>query len=297
MNNKSYALRAGLFIVVLGACMVAAVWWIGGRRPPTRPYVVVTQGSVFGLKVASTVFFRGIEAGTVRRIGIDPHDPRRIFVLVAIDDRIPITRGTYAELQLQGVTGLQALDLNTSGDLRPLPTSAAHPGHIPMRPSLLDDLGHKGERALMQLNAAVKNLNRLLSPANRGHIRTLLSNTARASRQFETISDNLARASRALPALARQSQQTMRELGVVSARLARLTSRLHVLVGTAQTAGNTVVARTLPRLNATLDQLRGAAADVDALSRSLRHDPQQLLLGAPPLPPGPGEPGYRGGGQ
>ncbi|MDA8390594.1 MAG: MlaD family protein [Gammaproteobacteria bacterium] len=293
MNSKSYALRAGLFVLILGATMVAAVLWVAGRRPAVRPYIVVTNGSVFGLKVASTIFFRGIEAGTVRRIRIDPHDPRKIFIIVAIDDRIPVTHGTYAELKLQGVTGLTALELESTGDLRPLPTSRAHPARIPMRPSLLDALGRASRATLTELTRLGGKLDRLLSADNERHIRVLLTNAANASRQFQAISDNLATASRALPALAQQGQQTLRQLDAVSRRLDRLSGRLNTLVTTAQTAGNTVLAQTLPRINATLDQLRATAADVNALSRSLRHNPQQLLLGAPPQMPGPGEPGYR----
>ncbi len=294
MNNKSYALRAGLFVLILGTAMVAAVLWLGGRRPPTRPYIVVTTGSVFGLKVASTVFFRGIEAGTVRAIGVDPRDPRKIFVVVAIDDRIPVTRGTYATLELQGVTGLTALELESTADLRPLPTSRAHPAHIPLRPSLIDALGRSSVAALKELTHLGQGLNRILSTENQRHIQELLANAEAASRQFQTISKNLTAASQTLPSLAQQAKQTLKRLNAASVRLDHLGRRLDVLVATAQTAGDTVLAKTLPRINTTLDQLRATAADVNALSRSLRHNPQQLLLGAPPSPPGPGEPGYQG---
>ena len=294
MNEKSYALRAGLFVVFFGLVMVAAIVWIGGNRKPTRPYDVVTKESVFGLKTASTVYFRGIAAGRVQDIGLDPRDPHKILIRLAIDENVPITRGTYAELKLHGFTGLADLELNATKDRRPLPTTATHPGRIPMRPSLLDELGQNGQHTLAAMTRLADRLNALLSAKNRQDIHMLLANAAKASGQFAAISDNLAAASRALPPLERSGTEAAQRLNVVAARLARLSTRLNTLVTTAQTAGNTVLARTLPRIDTTLDALRQTAADVSALSRSLRHDPQQLLLGAPPARPGPGEPGYEG---
>ncbi len=277
MNNRSYALRAGIFVAVFGAAIFAAALWIGGEHAKRVPYIVVTQGNVFGLKAESTVFFRGIDAGIVRRIAVDPRDPRAIDITILIAKRIPITRGTYAELRLQGVTGLSALELNTTNDLAPLPTSRAHPARIPMRPSLLNRLASAGRVALHGFKGITAALNKTLDRTNRRHLSALLARTDRAAR--------------ALPGLMAHADKTLRNITRLTNETRLLGRRVRTLVATGQSAGNIVVTRTLPRLDRAIDRLAAAARAVKRLSRSLHHHPRELLLGARPLPPGPGEPG------
>ncbi|MHB1566437.1 MAG: MlaD family protein [Acidiferrobacter sp.] len=295
MTNESYALRAGLFIIALSVLIVGVTAWLGGTHPHQKPYIVVTTGSVFGLKPASTVFFRGIAAGLVRRIVIDPHDPRKIFVDIDIDATMPVTRGTYARLKLQGVTGLTTLELDTTADLQTLPTSRAAPGHIPMRPSLIDELGRAGRKTLHRLSALAHALHQTLNATNRHQIQMILAHAAAASRQWTAITTHLNRAVRALPPLERQAQATLTQLDAVSAQIQDLGTRLTALSRNAQGASQEVLVRTLPKINHALDALTAASADVQKLSRTLRHHPRELLLGTRTRPPGPGEPGYSGG--
>lgn len=58
MENRSHALLAGLFVLLLGACAVAALWWFGGKREPTNEYVVVTHKNINGLNLQAQVRYR-----------------------------------------------------------------------------------------------------------------------------------------------------------------------------------------------------------------------------------------------
>ena len=40
MENRSHALIAGLFLLLLGVSAVAALWWFGGQRENSNSYVV-----------------------------------------------------------------------------------------------------------------------------------------------------------------------------------------------------------------------------------------------------------------
>ena len=64
------------------------------------------------------------------------------------------------------------------------------------------------------------------------------------------------------------------------------------LTATGQIVGDELVRSTLPRMNAALDQFTQSAEDIQRLARTLREDPQSLLVGRRLPPPGPGEPGY-----
>ncbi|MHB8254078.1 MAG: MlaD family protein [Acidiferrobacter sp.] len=293
MNNRSYALRAGLFVLVLTMAILAAAFWIGGNHESRVPYVVTAQSGVFGLKAQSTVFFRGISAGIVRKISIDPKDPRTIFINISIDTHIPITRGTYAELKLQGVTGLSALELDTTSDLRPLPTSRAHPAEIPMRPSLLSRLTQAGTATMKQLARLSHALHQTLNATNREHLQVILANAAQTSQEWRALSARLNQAAAGLPQIENETHEVLGHINRLTREAQALGGKLQVLGHTAQGASNLVLTRTLPKINRAVDRLAAAASDVQRLSRSLRHHPRELLLGARPMTPGPGEPGYK----
>ena len=42
MENRSHALIAGLFTLLLGVAAVLSLWWFGGKHEATREYLVVT---------------------------------------------------------------------------------------------------------------------------------------------------------------------------------------------------------------------------------------------------------------
>ncbi len=295
MNNRSYALRTGLFVATFTAAILLVTLWISGTHPRRLPYIVVTRGDVFGLRNQSTVFYRGIAAGVVKRITVDPRDPREIWVFISVDQRIPITRGTYAQMKLQGVTGTSALELDTTADMRTLPTSAAHPAHIPMRPSFLTRLAHAGTRVARELALLSKDLRKTVNATNRRHMATILANMAQASRQWTRLGARLNNAAARLPAMEAEADTTLARIAGAARQMRSLSRRLKSLSETAQGAGDAVLTRTIPKVNRAIDRLASAAADVQRLSRSLRHHPRELLLGTRALPPGPGEKGYKEG--
>ena len=46
MESRSHAIAAGLFALLLSACIVLALWWFSDKREVTRDVVLVTTGSV-----------------------------------------------------------------------------------------------------------------------------------------------------------------------------------------------------------------------------------------------------------
>src|SRR5688572_16911661 len=106
MENKAHALAAGLFLLLLGATLAAAVVWFRGDHVQRQSYTVVAHSGVPGLAVKAAVRLRGVDVGSVESIGFDPADARRVVVRIAVDRAAPVTRGTFAQLGYQGVTGL-----------------------------------------------------------------------------------------------------------------------------------------------------------------------------------------------
>ena len=49
MENRSHALIAGLFTLLLGIATLLALWWFGGKHEVTRDYLVVTNKNISGI--------------------------------------------------------------------------------------------------------------------------------------------------------------------------------------------------------------------------------------------------------
>jgi phospholipid/cholesterol/gamma-HCH transport system substrate-binding protein len=288
MNNRAYALLTGLFVLSLAAAIVLVGVWMSGSRTETRPYLVVTTGNVIGLQPQSPILFRGIAAGTVSKIQLDPADPRDILIHVDVHKDVPITRGTYATLRLQGITGLSQLELDDApgpGSEQPLPTSTDAPGRIAMRPSLIDKLTDSAATLMTKLDQLATSMSDLLSTGNREHVQRLLAQADASSAMLLKLEEDLDETARRLPALSKQSETTLAEVRHAAANVSTLSQDLDRLAGSGNATG--------AQLDAALAEITRAAADIHRLSKDLRADPQQLLLG-PALPaPGPGEPGYK----
>lgn len=289
MNNRAYALMTGLFVLLLAAAIVIAGVWMSGSHAQMRPYIVVTTGNVAGLQPQSTVYFRGIAAGTVDKIRIDPADAHNILIYVDIDQDVPITRATYATLKLQGITGLSQLALDNSlGPLamQPLVTNSESPARIPMQPSLIDKLGSSGVQLAGQLDQLAAALNQLLNTGSRTHIKQLLAQADAATAMLLKLEKDLDATARLLPALDARTETTLAEVERAADKVSKLSDHLNRLTATGAD-------HTLPQLNAALNQISQTASDMQRLADSLRRDPQQLLLGPARPTPGPGEPGYK----
>lgn len=308
MNNRAYALMTGIFILLLGAGVLGAFYWFGGSRVPTKPYVVVTKGSVYGLVPQSTVFYRGIHVGKVRNVHFDPKDPSQILITIDVNANVPITSSVFGTLKLQGVTGLSQLELeNSGGSHNVLQTSEASPARIPMHPSFFDEISDRGSKLVDQLDQIVGGLNNVLDQQGQDHIRHIIAQADTATEQWVALTRELRQGARSVPELSQRVKQSLDgvdhlvanlnqiadQLQTVAQHTGRLADHADQLVKTGQAAGRHVVTQTLPTLDDTLHQLRQTADTLKQLAASLKDNPQQLLSGPTRPAPGPGEPGYQ----
>ncbi len=84
MENRSHALAAGIFTILLGICAAVAIWWLGQSDESTTSYVLETRRNVTGLNLQAQVRYRGIRAGKVTAIEPDEADPRVILARPSI---------------------------------------------------------------------------------------------------------------------------------------------------------------------------------------------------------------------
>ena len=313
MESRAYALVTGLFVLGIAGCIVLWAQWLAKVPIARSPYRVVSTVPVSGLNPEAQVRYRGMGVGRVNAIGLDPKDPRRILISIDVDNNIPVTRGTYAQLGMEGITGIAYVHLlDTYRDMEPAAKSADGTAELPLKPSFFDALSDDAEGAMRDARELMVSVNALLNPGNRKRVDATLASLERISANLEATSVRMptviARTeswlSEANRRLATGSLERMNEALKSMPELVRETHQLvkdaHELVGQvgklsaeARSAAGAVRGDTLPRVNALAESVDRGAQRVGRLALQLDRDPQSAIFGRKPGKPGPGEPGFQ----
>ena len=293
MENRSHALMAGLFTLVLGLAALLSLYLFSERREDTRQVLVVTKENVSGLNPQAQVRYRGIRVGKVLDIRLDPDDVSNILILIEVEKLVPLTQGTTAKLSYQGVTGIAHVLLEDGGTDRV--ALAGDPPRIMMRASLMDHLEDSLPLVLEQIQDFLANANQALGSQNRQHLGKTLANLETASGQMSTtltqlqklLSDeNVAH----LSAAARESAPLMGETRKLVTQLQGVSTRIEGILG--EPASSPGGGNLVPRIHEMTVELTATSRQLNRVLQLLEEAPQSLVFGSPPGQPGPGEPGF-----
>jgi phospholipid/cholesterol/gamma-HCH transport system substrate-binding protein len=295
MENRSHALIAGLFALLLGLSAVAALWWFGGKKEATNQYVVVTKKTITGLNLQAQVRYRGIRVGKVETIELDPHDFSNILIGISVDRNIPVTRGTTAKLGYQGITGIAHVLLEDSGkDTQSLEGENGELPRILMQDSLMQELSDVGGETLRNARDLLDKANDVLSPENRQSISRSLANlevtTARLSQLLAP--ENV----RVFSSTLVKTEQAVGQAGPFFAEARDLVSSLksasEKLNATLDASSGDGIGALLPRLNDLADELGSSSRQLNRVLQNVEDSPQSLIFGRQNALPGPGEAGF-----
>lgn len=302
MENRSHALLAGLFTLLLGVAALASIWWFGGKHEATKEYTVVTRQNVTGLSLQGQVRYRGIRVGKVQSIELDPKDVRNILVRINVDRAVPVTRGTTAKLGYQGVTGIAHILLEDSGtDATPLPGGEGESPRIAMQSSLIEELSDAGTATLRQARDFLTSANQVLDADNRQRLTNILTNleatTGNANEAARQLRRLLAPENvRLLQAMLARAEQAAGEAAPVLVEARRLlvhlqavSEKLDHLIGDPSPGGIGALA---PRLNELGSELSASSRQLNRVLQMVEESPQSLIFGVPQAVPGPGEAGF-----
>ena len=304
MESKSHALAAGAFVLVVFGLLIALAAWLMSDDADHVEYEIATLDAVTGLQEQAHVRYKGVNVGKVTDITFS-HEGQ-VLVRLAISPETPVTKSTYATLNLQGVTGLSFVQLNDHGeDHTPL---TAVDGNllprIPLHPGLLSIMGDRAEAIADKATRAIDRINRLLDDGNQASISEVLAEGAATMRNLHA---QLERSD--IPALVRESTETMRSVHAAADRVGKAADELSLVSRDAKTALHTITAQggTLSRVNSAVDALSTDTLPLiarlandashtmrrlDDVAEQIQSNPQALLYGNGPIPPGPGEAGF-----
>lgn len=309
MENRAHALMAGLFALLLGAAAALVVWWFSGEGESTRDYELITTGSITGLNIQAPVRYRGMAAGKVTDIRIDPDDKRLLVVAIRIRSDLPVTMGTRASMGYQGVTGLAFVQLDDRGaDPRPLQIVDGRVARLTLESGLLDTVSDVMVDALQRFRTLADHMNDFFDHERADRFGRILERLESVARGMdETFNEgsktliairsafsreNVANLTRLMTRLDQASAEATPAFKEGRALLAQMRETLARIDRLSEATGTRLSEHTLPELDALLAELNDTTRRIGRLTAALDEAPQMLITGRGERVPGPGEPGF-----
>lgn len=318
MENKSHALAAGLFVLVVAALLAGLGLWLSRDRTDYKLYELSSKESVSGLQPQAAVRYKGVAVGKVTRIGFDPEASGNVLIRIAVNENAPISPTTFATLGYQGVTGLAHVQLDDAdAPLQPPPSGQSGLPRLPLQTSSFSQLAEQGPAILAQVQQATERINQLMSDENQQRFSAALDNLGKAAGSVNTLAQRIDTtiATRVDPALAtvpavaqdaRETLHALRQAGSSAATAADEVSHavrqlsaeggpIDKIADSSQTlsaAADRFGRVTLPRLNHAADETARAARRLGRTASGISDNPQSLIYGSGRAAAGPGEPGF-----
>jgi phospholipid/cholesterol/gamma-HCH transport system substrate-binding protein len=308
MESKSHALIAGVFAISLAILAGVLALWLGKDEIQRTPYTIATQLKVSGLNIQAAVRYKGIKVGKVTDIDFDSKVPGQLLLNLDIVSDTPITQSTYATLGYQGVTGIAFIELDDDGSK---PAAIVRDpllgARIPLRPGLLQEVEKHGMAILNQTEELSKRLNALLDQDNRASLANTVKQIGKTAAAWEALPAKLDPVLTSLPQTINQARESALAFKQFSENAKNTSSNLNQLINNLQ-GENGSIARvsknleqvsqslqyeTLPAMNSLILDTGGALRGINRSTENFNDRPQSLLFGPKPIPPGPGEPGFK----
>jgi phospholipid/cholesterol/gamma-HCH transport system substrate-binding protein len=107
METHARFFLIGVFSLLVSAGLIVFVLWLGKLHLDRdyQDYEIRFRESVTGLSVGGIVQYQGVQIGEVRKLRLDPRDPREVRVLVRVAAASPVKTDTQAQLSYTGLTG------------------------------------------------------------------------------------------------------------------------------------------------------------------------------------------------
>lgn len=295
MESKINYTIVGLFVVFLTAALLSFAFWLTrnyGQQSYDTYYVHISE-SVAGLNIDAAVKYRGVDVGTVSRIGLNPDNLEEVELLLHINHDIPIKTDTTAAINFYGITGIAYIELQGIDKDAPLLKRVDDTiPVIPSRPSTLRRIDQSLSRLAEKSTQTLENINRLLGDKNMKNFEQLLLESKELAKDLRIQLEGL---------------QTLVDNGVVmenkiiaaSEKLSAASFSVKQMADTFEknttglsqgaTKGMRESFSSLNRLLIDLDILTGS---LQTTIQSIKNSPSDLLFKRIEIKPGPGEEGY-----
>ena len=304
MERDAHYAAVGIATVALLAALAVFSIWLARLQfnNDYDLYDIVFYGPVRGLSEGGEVHFNGIRVGEVTDLNLDPKKGDQVIARIRLDATTPVRVTSRAQLEPQGITGLNYIQITAGNPNSALLKSQYPESVVPViqsQPSPIAELLSGSGTVLAQTVDALNRINRVLSDDNIRSFSASLKNVEAITAEFEArkgmleqLEQALTRANSAIAEYERLGVST-RELVEGDGRAAianinkaaedarqavatinRMTGDLEGPVGDFATTG-------LPQLQQSIQGLEGATRSLEELIDEVRASPREFIGRAP----------------
>lgn len=313
METRASHILIGVFTLLIVGFSVLFTLWIAKSSLDREwdRYDIVFGEAVTGLSPGGAVQYNGIQVGEVRKLSLDPVDPRRVLVHVRLTGGTPVKTDTRAKLTFTGITGVAIIQLSggtpQTGPLQPGPGQDWPT--IVADDSDLQRLLTSGGDIIGNLSQTVERLSKLLDQDNLDKVARTLENIEKLSAtlaardaDIDRLLLNLGEGSANLVTLGAQARSTLESVESAArdalpqtleaarrslAALEQTGAAATALLAENRSALATFAQDGLPRLGVALEELRATLKRIDQVADGLSRQPARWLLGRSPVPEHP----------
>ena len=299
METRANHVLIGLFTIIVAILAVLFALWAANWQSNRNwdNYDIIFTEAVTGLSTGGIVQYNGINVGEVRRLSLDPKDPRKVIARIRLSSDTPVKVDTKAKLAFVGLTGVAQIQL--TGGLPESPRLEGTPDRpvpvIQTEPSALQNIalaaGDIAERVRLILSDEnIERIGKTLDDVNQ-----LTSTLAGEKQDIAVLIANLRAASTEINATMKQVQGSLDTVDKqVIARMPALVDKLdHTLAGLDKASNNAnailgdnrqAIAdfsqNGLGQVGPTLVELRVLVRDLRRVTSRLNQNPAGYLTGS-----------------
>lgn len=308
MKNNNVYFKIGLFVLASLAALAAGLLYISADTVRGDAILVETyiDESVQGLSIGSPVVYRGVAIGHVKNITFVPREyvmhpdsdmfqqfSRYVMVIMALNaDAFPgakdgvnefesmvrqqIKAGLRFKLSYQGITGIAYMEADYIDPKREIPLSVPWVPkgiYVPSSPSLIRSFTQsiadlferleniKIEEALSKMETTLGTMDKAIKDAKVAEIRE----------SFVTLTEEIRQSNLKLQPLLEKAQTVPDDISAAVVQFNTTMQRIETLINNNE-----------PDLQLLVADVRVLLQNLKDLSESLKQDPAQILLSAPP---------------
>jgi phospholipid/cholesterol/gamma-HCH transport system substrate-binding protein len=188
-RDAHYAAVGIATIALLAALAVFAIWLARLQFNDSYDlYDIVFTGPVNGVSEGGEVHFNGIRVGEVTDLNLDPNRGDQVVARVRLDATTPVRVTSRAQLEPQGITGLNFIQITAGTEGSPLLKTQYADDLVPViqsQASPFAELLSGSGTVLAQAVDALNRVNRVLSDDNIRSFSTSLRNVESLSNELE----------------------------------------------------------------------------------------------------------------
>ncbi|MFG1349734.1 MlaD family protein [Xanthobacter autotrophicus] len=295
-TRANYTIIGAFTLAVLVAAFGFVYWFAGPQDSNARkPYEIVFDGSVAGLRQGNNVLFNGIPVGQVTGLGLVAGQPGQVLARVAINNDVPVLSDARAGIESQGLTGIGVISIRGGKpDAPPLPLG---PHGIPR---ITSDGGAGMAGLINSAQGVARKIEVVLDAINPQDIKNIIASIDTFSKAVASKSEDVASLIEQSNALVKQLNSVAEKVDKVVVNLQKATEDKDGLLVQATDAATSVrrLADNLDQRTALLTeqvsrftgpglkQYEALATDgrrtlneIDRVLRNIERNPQQFIFG------------------